>query len=266
MIVNFAEAQVALGMTSVSALDRALIEMLLPMIKAAIMDDPGYGLGYDPEYMENRIEWYPQADRGGGGSGDGNGYWDTNSAGTKASFYSYGRTTDLQLRQLPVRSVAEVRVDYNGGFGQKASTFGDDTKKTVGEDWFLKLTQTGISEEGVLYAHVGWPTEPGSIKVTYTSGYTADEFSGRATTRINAVGIKTAYILTLAKLARTFKALAQRANGSFPAGPLSSESLGEYSYAVDGAAAAAMTGMLVSISPEAGSYLQAFRNYGLMIT
>ena len=267
-----AETRVLLGMTGeISDADRSLLTMLVPFAKAAIMDDPIYGLGYDPEYFENRIEWYPQADRQPLGADEG-GYWDSNASGTKAFWNGSSRVTDLQLRHLPVRSVSQVLVDPVGGFGQKSGSFGAGTAWTAGDDYFIKLEQAGISSEGVLYALTGWPVEPGSIKVTYTSGYTTDELSGRATTGssatptgINAAGIKHAFLITLVKAFKTFK-VQRAASGSLVAGPINSERLGDYSYSIDGAAAAALTGFQVSVPPEAGSLLHKFRNFALMLT
>jgi hypothetical protein len=273
MIASQAEVRVLLGLaSSITDEDRALIELLSPMAKSAIINDGNWGLGYDPEYFEDRVEWFPQADRTLGGSEDAAGFWDSNANGTKAHWRSSGnRVTDLQLSHLPVRSVREVRVDFAGGFGQKAGTFGEGTVQTVGDQYFIKLDRAGLSLEGVLYSHTGWPIEPGSVKVIYTSGYTSDEFSGRATsesgstrTGIDASPIKQAFLVTLVKMFRTFKS--QRlATGALAPSALSGESLGDYSWTGDGASAAALTGFTQAVPPEAGMLLQRFRHYGLML-
>src|SRR5690242_7313173 len=138
MLASYAEARTLLGSTgSFSDADRALLELLMPLAKAAIMDDPVFGLGYDPEYFEDRLEYYPRADRQPLGSEEG-GYWDSNASGTKAFWIGSSRVTDLQLQHLPVRSIVEVKVDRNGGFGQKPDTFGGGTVWTAGVDYFLK--------------------------------------------------------------------------------------------------------------------------------
>jgi len=107
---------------------------------------------------------------------------------------------ELVMPGLPVSlAVSEVRVDINGGYGQVPNSFGDDTILVLGVNylvdaengilrmylmpqlgWWLfpqgnQLGPTiywgGLSRSGVVPAY--WPRIPGSVKVTYTNGYSS---------------------------------------------------------------------------------------------
>ena len=256
MILVPAEARIALGLAaSITDADRGLIELLLPMVDGAIKT----ALHYDPIQKEH-IEWYPRVRID---LSQSEGTWD--SDGTKAYWQSYSALDDcLQLEHLPVRSIGEVKVDYNGGFGQKANTFGNDTIQTAGTDYFQDQIRDGLNMTGHLYSRTGWPAEPGSVKVTYTAGYSNDEFAGRASTSIDASPIKHAALITILKAFKSFKANQKQGSAGFVAGQITSESLGSYSYQIDGDGAGMLTGFQVSISPEADELLQKFKHYGLM--
>jgi hypothetical protein len=258
MLVTSAECRVWLGLDSITELDRALLEMLIPMACGAVRQH----LMYDPESGE-RIEFYPRAENTGLTVEAEDITWDSN--GTKAFLSIAGRNNVLQLEHLPVRSISEVKVDYNGGFGQESDTFGADTIWTAGTDYFLDITRSGLSMTGHLMSYRGWPLEPGTVKVTYTSGYSSDELAGRATTRIDASPIKNAALLTVAKAFKTAKVQGKQGWGGFAAGPLNSESLGDYSYSTDGNSVKAVTGMMVSLPSEAVHLLQPFRHYGQLM-
>jgi hypothetical protein len=264
MILTAAECRIALGLTgTISDLDRGLIEMLLPLVNGAIINDPTHGLMYDPEERSARVEFYPRLDAAVQSANDGS--WDTNLAGTKAFFQPHGRNEILQLKHLPVREINEIKVDFQGGFGQIADTFGNDTAWTAGEDYYQDIDDdSNLNLTGHVFSRTGWPVGPGSIKVTYKSGYTENELRGRATTA-NASGIFHAALLTLVKAFRTIKANAKQNRVGFAAGPLASERMGDYSYSIDSSAAKAMTGMEVSVPSEAGALLASFRHYGLMV-
>jgi hypothetical protein len=268
MILNAAEARVLLGLAaSVSDDDRAIIQLLLPMVGGAIKRV----LRYDPE-RKQRVEWYPRLEKSAGIAG---GVWDSNQAGTQAFFQSTDRNTCLQLAHIPVRSIQEIKVDYEGGFGQKSGTFGDSTILTAGEDYYQDAI-SGVGENlcnatGHVFNYTGWPAEPGTVKITYTAGYTPDELAGQAivdgiASDIDASPIKHAAILTLAKAFSTIKARQKTGiagMAGFTSGNITSETLGAYSYATDGASAAAITGMVVSVPPEAEEILGPFVHFGI---
>lgn len=272
MIITAAEARIVLGLSSsITDADRGLLEMLLPMVNAAIAKE----LKYDPEYKLHSGEFYPRAEvplREGGARGT----WDSN--GTVAFFQPHDRGMVLQLQHLPIRSVEELKVDYNGGFGTKAGTFGASTIQVEGTDFYQDLMKSGFNATGHLFSYTGWPVEPGSVKATYYAGYTAWELSGAAgntdetdpetettCSGIDASGIKAAALKTMLKAFKTFKANQKSAQAGFAAGPLTSERLGDYSYTADAGAAAAITGLMVSVPPEAKDDLEPFVHWGVML-
>src|SRR5690349_10122485 len=103
MIVTLAEARIVLGLSgNISQADLALLDFLVPQANSAIINDPNYGLQYDPEYTDDfRVEYYPRIDPA--SSPDVGGTWDVNLTGTKAYWSDYSRNEALQLRHLPVR-------------------------------------------------------------------------------------------------------------------------------------------------------------------
>lgn len=263
LILTTAEARVACGFTSsITDLHRALFEIMLPMIDGAVEQV----LHYNPTYA-TVSEWYPLNSRG---ASPGIGVWQTN--GQRAYLESSQLGEVLQLRRLPVRSISEIRVDTNGGFGQKAGTFGDATIWAAGTQYFQELLSQGYNATGHVFSETGWPSEPGTIKVTYRGGYSDAELAGRATqgpqtgdTALNASQIKKAALLTLVKLFKTAVAHAKQNLAGVVAGPLASESLGSYSYSTHSAIVSALVGMKASVPAEALDDLGPFINYGYVL-
>lgn len=274
MILTAAEAKVYLGLTgAISDADRALIELLLPKIDAAIAKE----LRYDPQYrVFSDGEYYPRVQNVEADLTEGS--WEVNAAGTRAHFAVHGQQELLQLSTIPVRSIEAIRVDTNGGFGQKPNTFGNDTTWTKGTDYWLDFEAAYLSKSGLVYSNTGWPTQPGSILVKYTAGYTKLELRGRADTDqtdpqtersgsgINASDIMEAAALTLVKHFKTLKIQAKQGRAGFVAGNLSSESLGKYSYSTDASTAGSLTGMKVRLPAQAREALEQFVHWGVMLT
>lgn len=269
MILTAAESRVALGLAaSITDADRGLIEILLPMVDAAIAAE----LRYNPEYHINSAgQWYPRQENI--YEGNYSGVWDT--SGNTAFLTSLNRSTILQLSDIPVRSIEEIRVDYIGGFGQKPNSFGAGMVWAVGERWYQDLLAPGQNMTGHVFSLTGWPTEPGSILVKYTAGYTQWELSGRATSGtdpetnaaasgLNASAIKMAAQLTMVKAFKTLKANAKQGAAGFTGGPLTGERLGAYSYSADGSLLRALAGMQVSIPPEAKRHLEPYIHFGMI--
>jgi len=260
-ILTAAEAQVALNLAGPSDMQLGLIEMLLPQIDAAI----ARVIQYDPTFQADVVEWYPSVELMSAGAFEG--VWDTNR--NNAYFQTFARANILHLRRIPVRAVSEVKVDWIGGHGQKPNTFGDNTIWTVGSQWYQDLIAAGNNATGHLFSIAGWPREPGSVKVTYSAGYSPDELRGRATVGavdgavpLDASPIFKAALLTLVKSFKTFVANANQARVGMAAGPLSSERLGAYSYTIDSTLISRMSGMQISVPPEALEDLQPFIHYG----
>jgi hypothetical protein len=271
MILTAAEARIALGLaSSVTDADRAMIELLLPMVTGAVKKH----LQYDPEYRQH-VEYYPRAEiapRSGSG-----GTWDSN--GSVAYFQPTERGILLQLQHLPVRSILEIRADWNGGFGQKASTFGSDTILVAGTDYFQDQLQEGVNATGHVFSYTAWPSEPGTVKVTYKAGYSDWELAGRAfntdetdpdtettCSGLDASPIKQAAMLTMVQAFNSFKfqSSGRGADGGV-SGVLTGERMGDYSYTVDLSAFTSAFQSSMALPAAAQDYLEEFRHYGLML-
>ncbi len=116
----------------------------------------------------------------------------------RTEFYKAKGTKRLRLKERPVFTspAPRVWVDESGGFGQISGTFGSETELTYGDDFFLDLEgperqiQAQHSSSGILIRNKDAFQRPyfrqtgllspffgkdlGSVKVTYTAGYTAE--------------------------------------------------------------------------------------------
>ena len=157
----------------------------------------------------------------------------------------------LRLPEYPVRSVTSVYEDITAYGGQGSDAFDDSTELTAGEDYYLAVDQSGLSWFGHLVRiNSSWPTTAGSIKVTYTAGWTADELDGNVTdARLDVSDIKLAVLKTAGELYH--EALRQQGQSG---GEIESETLEGYSvkYVVREKAT-------VAIPPDARLLLSRFR-------
>jgi hypothetical protein len=175
---------------------------------------------------------------------------------TYTEYYSGLGERDLVLRQWPVTSVSDVRLDQAGFFGTRAGSFPESSALTLGTHYVLVFDEGSTSNRGLLRRVGGissgfggfwpieyyrgslaarrmpvWPQGDGNIKVTYTAGY--------ATVPAD---------LTLAanELVAWLRMTSKRGGM-----PLQSESLADYSYTL-----AALQGR-----PELGSVRQLLAPY-----
>ncbi len=115
-------------------------------------------------------------------------------------YYDGSRDVFLHLKRYPVTAISEVKRDLRGGFGQIPNSFGSDTILTQGEDYTLDanrgiLTMIGSFGAGANWFARGYPVPTrsnqygrglvanyvpaswgqvlGSVKVTYTAGFTS---------------------------------------------------------------------------------------------
>ncbi|WP_417459134.1 hypothetical protein [Kordiimonas sp.] len=133
----------------------------------------------------------------------------------------------LLLQHTPV-IVTDLRVweDTEAKAGQGDDDFADDTELTIGEDFWLdgrRQTSGGvlISDTGILYRNARWSPTPGTIKVTYTGGPSAE-------TMANYWGnLQRAYALILKDI---YYALRRESSAEFASGVIKTgESIGKYS-------------------------------------
>jgi hypothetical protein len=272
MIVNPAQLKLMLGISDeVTPEEEAVLTQIHPEAESKVIEI----LGYDPQ-QRTRTEYYPRHYPGGGTALPIGGFWDVNAQRTHAQWTpAYGVAKDsLQLLNIPLRNISELRIDYNGRFGKGADAFPADSVKTDGEDYWGTWDEDNLCKSGIVQARGTWPYEPGSVKVTYTAGYSETELHGRARTTnvtdgvytnagVNAAAISRAVIQTVVVAMNTWAQWKKKATTGFTAGPLKSEKLGDYSYAADGAF---LTALGFAVPPAAAEGLEEFQHYGLMRT
>lgn len=135
-------------------------------------------------------------------------------------------TNALILSSTPVLSAGlEVREDISANGGQASGAFPDSTLLTKGEDYYLEIDEpaSGRSRCGIL-RRVGalWPNISRSVKVTYVCGSLAISASDSAL-------ITNAICMSVASQFRFWKSTFNVSKGG---APVSSESIGKYSYSV----------------------------------
>lgn len=136
----------------------------------------------------------------------------------------------IQLDQMYARtSGIEVREDFDAYFGQDASDFGADTVLTSGTDYFLITEEDGISRAGLLWRRTGpWPARPGTVKVSYTAGFSASELDRTYRDIKRAV---------LNEIVRAFQQEKSKQNTKVGAGAVKSFSIGgQFSVTFEGGA------------------------------
>jgi len=196
-------------------------------------------LRYDP-VQAARTEFYPAQDFDYQASGA---VWEAGSGSVYLRRLAAASTDELQVRHLPIRrqnsagaeTKPRVWIDYDGRSGTSSNAFADEL--TEGTDFWANYDMNDsagalVGQDGIIRSHGRWPTTPNSVKVIYTAGYTNDELRGEDST-IDATPIWTA---ALGEAVRRMKKALMTAKTSrgWVTGPLTSESLGDYSYSVAG--------------------------------
>lgn len=227
-------------------------------------------LKYNP-VMSVRTEFYPGINF----AGQRNPVWDANDTHAYVRELSVGVGDELQLLGLPLRqadsngsNAIEVRVDFDGRAGSRSGSFGTDTIKVEGEDFFpnYDFVDSGsrkVARDGMIRSNGLWPAQAGSVKVTYVAGYTAAEFAGTDSI-LDASPIREAVVDEATR--RVHKAYSRmKKRVGFGVGPLTSENIGDYSYSADGAILAQLVGSSSDIMAETALKLEDFVNYGAML-
>ncbi len=257
-VVDISEVLLQLGLSS-SATDeeRAVCTLALRMAEGEVRRH----LRYDPLKAE-RTEFYPQRSFQQQFSG---GVWEVMEQRAVLRTVSEAATNELQLRHLPLRGspVVSVRVDYDGRSGTPSASFPAESLKSIGTDYWpnydgFDASSVAVCRDGILRTIGLWPTQPGSVKVVYTAGFTTDELRG-SDPLVDGTPVWEACLIEAVRRAR--RALAQKkGSAGWLAGPLTSENLGDYSYSADGASIARLFGG--ALEEESREKLSPFVNYG----
>ena len=220
-IVTAAECATLLGIDE----DDATLALVIAGAEHAVMNF----LRYDP-VKSSKTEFYPtnleRADTAENPTFD--------SINGKAIAQRVGSVLGdvLILRNRPVwnDSTLEVREQPGAYAGQLSGSFGSGTVLTKGVDYWLDCNASDqISVSGILYRIGGsWAAEPGSIKVTYNSGFADADLAGTGTRK--AADIKLATMQAVAFNYKQFALNAVQGRAGLTAGPIVSEKIGPYSY------------------------------------
>lgn len=209
MIVGLEEALFLMGRVDPTPDDRAAVALYLPVAQCNVQDH----LGFVVE-QTTYTEFYPRALVDQSGRQPGSELLDV--VGDTAVFMSDSSNRLLQLDNLPVRSITSIWENPVGHFGDGA--FDATHLLAAGTNYSLVREAAGISRSGLVQRLDGaWSAAPGSIKIIYVAGFSADELASDL-----YATFKGALIITLADLFDRFKL----SEGDMPARQVTSMTLG----------------------------------------
>lgn len=260
-IVDASEVLLELGLTSSPTdVERAVVNEAIRKAEGAVKRH----LRYDPK-QSSRTQFYPTM---GVGAAISPSVWEVNDTQAYERSLNQASTTELQVRGLPIRSNPAIvlYIDYDGRSGARSGAFAASTQKTEGVDFWpnYELVDSNgykVCLDGILKSQGLWPVETGSVKIVYTAGYSAAELHGQDTV-IDASPIMDAVVDEAVRRATKAFTRAKKSLVGFAAGPITSESLGDYSYSVDGASLAKLVGASMDIMPETAEKLAEYVNLG----
>ena len=258
-----------LGISTPTASETAVITSAITRAEAAIKEF----IKYDP-VQKNRIEYYPNRNLYSNGF-DGIYEVDGNSAYLRQP--AAALADELQVKHLPIRSITNLWIDYDARAGTRTGAFNSDNIKTEGVDYwanydFEDSSGNKICTDGVIRGFGIWPTEPGCVKIQYTAGYSQSEFLGQGYI-LDASAIYEAVVMEASRRAKQAFLQAKGAagsgsGGSWVAGNIQSERLGDYSYSLgssvggSGSTSNTLYGGVNALLPQTKEILQNFVNYG----
>ena len=225
----------------------AVVAALYPWVERLV----NKAVGWDLE-QATHTEYYPKTERGG-----------EYDAFTQMEG---GRSDVLALLHKWVRPSGLVVYEQVGAYaGQVAGAFGSDTVLTLGSDYILELDTDNVCKSGhVRRLGRRWPKQIGSVKVTYTAGFTAAEFAGTASTGIDASDL--VYGVNLSCLKAYVQIMAQQpgANGG-ASGVIVEERVGEYMHKFDSFTQGQLVGMKFTVPVEAAEIFFRYKSYSIAV-
>ncbi len=259
-IVTVDEVMATLGIPSPTAVEIAVVEMAITKAVGAIRSF----LGFDP-ILRQHTEFHPQQSYQ---AQIQRGIWEVMEQRAVLRQVSEAATNELQLAHRPVRQypAMEVRIDYDGRAGSKTSSFGTETIKQEGADFWPNYDSYDaagwkVCSDGILRTIGLWPTTANTVKVVYTAGYTNDEFHGLG----GSLDASPIWDVCLEEASRRARRVIVESKGQLglPAGVLQSESLGDYNYSL----AADVAKRLYSgdLLADSKAKLSNFVNYGAFL-
>lgn len=258
-IVDISEAMLAAGLsTTATAEERGMVLMSITFAEGAVKRY----LKYDPVYQQH-TQYYPQMDmvrtfR--------ESIWEISDTQAYERYISKASSSELQILHIPIRSITSLNIDYDGRAGTRSGSFGASTLKIEGTDFWPNYDSVDsggnkICMDGIIRSQGLWPDNAGSVKVVYYAGYKPAELRGQDTV-INASPIWDVALAEVVRRVMKMQAMKKKGMAGFT-GPLTGETLGDYSYTADSALLMRMLGGN-DLLPESQEKLSSFENYGLM--
>lgn len=217
--------------------ERAIVLECLRSAESAVRNH----LRYDP-VLKSHTEFYPQMDFS---PIPAEGVWEVSDTEAYLRRASSAVSDELQVIHIPIRSISSLKIDYDGRFGKRSGSFGDSSLKSEGTDYWanydsLDSSGNGICRDGIIRSMGSWPSEPGSVKITYTAGYSNAELAGQDDA-IDASPIAEAVKgETMRRVNQVYSRM--KTSGAGFSGPFSGETLDKYSYTKDASVLMAMVG------------------------
>jgi len=264
-IIDISMVALELGLSStITDEERAIIGRAIHRSEGAIKRY----LKYDP-IQRSRTEYYPQRECDFQSTES---YWETTTTHAYIRKVSEASTSELQVQHIPIRNITSLRVDYDGRGGEQATSFPASSEQTRGTDYWLNSDGqdsggVNICRDGIIRSFGAWPTSPGSVRITYTGGYTRAELHGNDTI-VDATPIMDVALDEACRLVRKIMVWRKNPRTGFLAGPIQSERMGDYSYSVgtgNSDLINRMFGGLYDLLPESKDKLSTFVNYGWVL-
>jgi len=248
-IVSDTDAREFLGL----AADDPVLPLIRRGVERAVTQWTGWELA-----RASYTRYFPKIERGGEGTDFPGEFGVVPNTG--------GRTDEIYLDHKYVLASGFAVYEFAGAYaGQSDST--DWEALTLGDEFALDLFDDNVCRSGgVKRLGAEWPKARGSVKATYTAGFTATELSGvmdGSADYTDASDIRLAVQIALTKAWN--EVMQHRKNQRGVAGPFTAESIEGYSYSKDAAAAALLTGMAAKLPLESLELLQPYRKYGLVV-
>lgn len=238
------------GATAIGADDMAMIATdLAVQAQKTVKDFLGWGVEQATytEFLpvvDNRLPESPLEARSFGSiSGDGNQILATDA------------NSELFLSQKYVRSVTSVYENASAFITDPTNgDFSAGFLLTAGNDYTIDWSQVGLSESGILRRNGTWPVVARSVKVTYVAGLTAGELATDEYAAIREAAMMTTAFWYLD--VRSYRT----SEGAEGFGPLTAESLGDWSVSYGAGGIMDKLGMVAALPPRAIGMLRRFQS------
>ena len=222
-IIDSLEVREYLAVSGQTVPDAALtlIDKLIPRVESLVRDF----LRFNPE-SATRDEYYPQETLNNYLDGDPLvGGYDLIGGLAVPRIRGDRVLSAFGLRNLPVRSITEVRENAAAWMTGAADGNFPDTHIISASNYQLDVDKSGLSWTGILRRVSGsWVTAPRGVKVTYVSGLSAAEFEGEYSS------IKHAIIVAVLEWIGAIK---YRANAALGGGIVTNLSIRDFSVTFD---------------------------------